>query len=76
MSRYRVVLVSHAYVTPFNREKARALAASGEAEVTLLVPGRWDGPVPGPERDEPYRLVRLPVGFPGRGGGHFYRSGL
>ncbi len=76
MSRYRVVLVSHAYVTPFNREKARALAASGEAEITLLVPGRWDGPVPGPERDEPYRLVRLPVSFPGWGGGHFYRNGL
>ncbi|MFQ5692550.1 MAG: glycosyltransferase [Nitrospinota bacterium] len=88
MSRFRVLLVSHAYSVPFNRAKARALAASGEAEVTLLVPARWEGEVPGgeesPEGEESpggetassYRLARLPVVWPGRGGGYFFRSGL
>ena len=76
MSRFRVLLVSHAYVTPFNRIKAEALAASGEAEVTLLVPGRWEAPVPPPAETAAYRLVRLPAAFPGRGGGYFYRAGL
>ena len=76
MNRYRILLVSHAYVTPINRQKASALAASGDVEVTLLIPARWDAPVPGLERDEPYRLIKLPVSFPGRGGAHFYLKGL
>ncbi|MBI2881701.1 MAG: glycosyltransferase [Candidatus Tectomicrobia bacterium] len=76
MSRMRVLLVSHAYATPFNRAKAEALAASGEAEVTLLVPGRWAGRVPGAQTGLPYGLARLPVAFPGRGGGYFFRAGL
>ncbi len=76
MSRFRVLLVSHAYVTPLNRAKAEALVASGEADVTLLVPGRWEHEVPPPEEGLPYRMAQLPVVFPGRGGGYFFRGGL
>ncbi len=78
----RVLIISHAYVTPFNRAKVEAISATGEVDLILLVPGRWEGsqpwegPVPDSWPGAPYRLVRGSIAFPGHGGGYWFLRGL
>ena len=72
----RVLVISHAYVTPFNRAKMGAICATGEVDLTLLIPGRWEGSVPDSWPGAPYRLVRGPIAFSGHGGGYWFLRGL
>ena len=37
----RVTLISHSYVAPINHEKLRALTASGQVRLQVIVPSRW-----------------------------------
>ena len=76
MSPLRVLFISHAYVTPFNRTKMQALSASGDVDLTLLIPTRWEGPVESSWPEASYHLVMAPVAFPGREGGYWFLRGL
>lgn len=73
---FRVLVISHAYVTPFNRAKMEAICATGEVDLTLLIPSRWEGPVPDSWPGAPYRLVKRSITFPGHGGGYWFSRGL
>jgi glycosyltransferase involved in cell wall biosynthesis len=76
----KVLVVSHAYAAPINREKLRALARRPGLEVSLLLPEIWrEG-----EREyrteageeDGYRIFTGSVLFSGRVTGHAYRDGL
>ncbi|MEE9274301.1 MAG: glycosyltransferase, partial [bacterium] len=80
----RVLVISHAYAAPINRQKLAALARRPGLEVSLLLPRRWrEGAGAGARerltesgREEGYSIFAGDVWFPGRVTGHFYRGGL
>lgn len=76
----RVAVVSHAYSDPVNHDKLRALARLPNVELTLVVPAAWRrqgvSRAPAPQETLDYRVLALPVIFPGRIGAYFFRSGL
>jgi glycosyltransferase involved in cell wall biosynthesis len=53
-----------------------AICATGEVDLTLLIPSRWEGPVPDSWPGAPYRLVKRSITFPGHGGGYWFSRGL
>jgi glycosyltransferase involved in cell wall biosynthesis len=71
----KVWVVSHAYVTPVNHDKLRALAALGDVDVTLLVPESWrtaTGVVRLPPMETPYPVVVSRIARSGRIGAYRY----
>jgi glycosyltransferase involved in cell wall biosynthesis len=73
----KVCVVSHAYVTPVNHDKLRALAAIDGIELTLLVPASWrtaTSVLALPPMDAPYRIERSPITSSGRIGAYRYRD--
>jgi glycosyltransferase involved in cell wall biosynthesis len=71
----KVWVVSHAYVTPVNHDKLRALAALGDVDVTLLVPESWrtaTGVVRLPPMETPYPVVVSRIVRSGRIGAYRY----
>lgn len=75
----RLWVVSHAYVTPVNQDKLRALARLPGIELTLLAPAAWrtGAEVATLPRDEaPYRVVPARVIGSGRAGACVYRDGI
>lgn len=76
----KVLVISHAYAAPINREKLGALARRMGLEVSLLLPEVWrEG---GREyrteagEEDGYRIFTGRVLFSGRVTGHLYRDGL
>ena len=81
LERVKVLLISHAYAAPINRQKLAALARRPGLEVSLLLPRLWresDGRVYSAVAGEEggVRIIPGEVVFSGRVTGHFYRSGL
>ncbi len=76
----RVLLISHAYAAPINRQKLRALAGRPGLEVSALAPRVWKESArvfrTEPGSRDGYRMYAGDVCFPGRVTGHFYRNGL
>ncbi|MFC1492094.1 glycosyltransferase family 4 protein [Nitrospinota bacterium] len=76
----RVLLISHAYAAPINREKVQALSRRPDLEMSLLVPRLWkEGErtyATEPGKQDGYSIFAGSVLFPGRVTGHVYRSGL
>jgi glycosyltransferase involved in cell wall biosynthesis len=73
----KVCVVSHAYVTPVNHDKLRALSAIDGIELTLLVPDSWrtaTGVLTLPPMDTPYRVARSRIASSGRIGAYRYRD--
>ena len=73
----KVCVVSHAYVTPVNHDKLRALAAIDGIELTLIVPESWrtaTSVLALPPMDAPYRIERSPITSSGRIGAYRYRD--
>jgi glycosyltransferase involved in cell wall biosynthesis len=73
----KVWVVSHAYVTPVNHDKLRALAALDDIALTLLVPDSWrtaTGVLRLPPLDAPYSIVASRISLSGRIGGYRYRD--
>lgn len=73
----RVLFVSHTYIVGVNQGKLDTVAATGKAEVGLLVPSRWKAPEWGRilELEKPYSMLRLypaRVLFGGRVGAYLY----
>lgn len=73
----RVLFVSHTYVVGVNQGKLDAIAATGFAEVGLLVPENWQALAWGKrfEVEKPYPRIRLypaKVWFEGKVGAYFY----
>ena len=71
----KVGVVSHAYVTPVNHDKLRALAALGDIDLTLVVPDSWrtaTGEIRLPPLDVPYRVVVSRISRSGRIGAYRY----
>jgi glycosyltransferase involved in cell wall biosynthesis len=73
----KVWVVSHAYVTPVNHDKLRALAALDGLELTLLVPDSWraaTGVLRLPRIEAPYSIVVSRLARSGRIGAYWYRD--
>jgi len=73
----KIWVVSHAYVTPVNHDKLRALAALDDVELTLVVPNSWrtaTGVVTLPAFDTPYPVVVSRIARSGRIGAYRYRD--
>ena len=73
----KVCVVSHAYVTPVNHDKLRALSAIDGIDLTLLVPDAWrtaTSVLALPPMDAPYRVARSPITSNGRIGAYRYRD--
>ena len=73
----KVWVVSHAYVTPVNHDKLRALAALDDVALTLLVPDSWrtaTGVLRLPSLDVPYSIVVSRITRSGRIGAYRYRD--
>jgi glycosyltransferase involved in cell wall biosynthesis len=73
----RILFISHAYVVGLNQGKLNAIAATGKAEVGLLVPNNWKASEWNRTIavEHPYPKVKLysaPVIFSGRGGAHLF----
>jgi glycosyltransferase involved in cell wall biosynthesis len=73
----RVLFVSHTYVVGVNQGKLDAIAATGEAEVGLLAPAKWQALAWGKRFniENPYPRIRLypaKVWFEGKVGAYFY----
>jgi glycosyltransferase involved in cell wall biosynthesis len=72
-----VCVVSHAYVTPVNHDKLRALAALDDIDLTLLIPDAWrtaTSVLTLPSIETPYRIARSPITASGRIGAYRYRD--
>lgn len=70
-----VWVVSHAYVTPVNHDKLRALAALDDVALTVLVPDSWRTPtgvVRLPALETPYPVIRSRIARSGRIGAYRY----
>src|SRR2546430_16905890 len=59
----RVLIISHAYLSPANRGKLRALASHG-VDVTVGVPQRWRDPVLGTTLEIAWERQNGGEGFP------------
>ncbi|HYE93197.1 MAG TPA: glycosyltransferase family 4 protein [Terriglobales bacterium] len=73
----KVWVVSHAYVTPVNHDKLRALAALGDVALTVMIPDGWRTPtgmVRLPRVDAPYPIVTSRISQNGRIGAYRYRD--
>ncbi len=73
----RVWVVSHAYVTPVNHDKLRALAALPDIELTVMVPDTWrtaTGVIRWSGLDTPYGVVVSRIARSGRIGAYRYRD--
>ena len=73
----KVWVVSHAYVTPVNHDKLRALASLEDVELTVVVPDSWRTPtgvLEFPGLDAPYRIVVSRLARSGRIGAYRYRD--
>src|SRR5262245_2464268 len=73
----RVWCVSHAYVTPVNHDKLRALAALDDIALTLLVPDSWrtaTGVLRLPALEASYAIVVSPISRNGRIGAYRYQN--
>ena len=73
----KVWVVSHAYVSPVNHDKLRALAALDDIELTLVVPDSWrtaTGVITLPAFATPYPVVVSPIARSGRIGAYRYRD--
>ena len=73
----KVWVVSHAYVTPVNHDKLRALAALDDIALTLLVPDSWrtaTGVLRLPPLEAPYPIVVSRLSRSGRIGAYRYRD--
>lgn len=73
----RVLFVSHAYVVGVNQGKLDAVAATGAAEVGLIVPRQWKAVQWDKllEFEQPYPRIQIypiPVWFNGRSGAYLY----
>lgn len=73
----RVLFVSHTYVVGVNQGKLDAIAATGAAEVGLIVPRQWQAVQWNKmlEFEQPYPRIQLypiPAWFKGRAGAYFY----
>jgi glycosyltransferase involved in cell wall biosynthesis len=72
----KVLIVSHSCVVKENQKKIKALADSGEAEITLLIPAKWKEPLRDIEAeklpDVKYDVVASRVYYNGRILRHFY----
>ncbi|NEQ52971.1 MAG: glycosyltransferase family 4 protein [Leptolyngbya sp. SIO3F4] len=76
-NKLRILVVCHAYVTGVNQGKLDAIAATGAAEVALLVPSTWKAMGWGKvkELERPYTSITLypaNIMFSGRVGAYFY----
>lgn len=76
-SSLRVLFVSHTYVVGLNQGKLDAVAATGKAEVGLLVPGKWEALAWGKrfKLEKIYPRIHLypaRVIFEGKVGAYFY----
>ncbi|MEE9240377.1 MAG: glycosyltransferase, partial [bacterium] len=75
----KVLVISHAYAAPINRQKVKALSRRPGLSMSLLLPRFWkEGErvyitEPG---EEGFRIFTGNVLFPGRIGRHVYRNGL
>lgn len=76
----RVLLISHAYAAPINRQKLQALARRPGLEVSALAPRVWRESSrvfhTEPGSRDGYRMYAGDVCFSGRVTGHFFRNGL
>ena len=73
----KVWVASHAYVTPVNHDKLRALAALEDVDLTLLVPDSWrtaTGVLQLPAIEAPYPIVVSRIKASGRIGAYRYRD--
>ena len=73
----KVWVVSHAYVTPVNHDKLRALAALDDIDLTLLVPDAWrtaTSVLRLPPLETPYPIVVSRLARSGRIGAYRYRD--
>ena len=73
----KVCVVSHAYVTPVNHDKLRALAAMDGIDLTLLIPDTWrtaTSLLALPPMQVPYVVARSPITRNGRIGAYRYRD--
>lgn len=75
----KIVVASHAYITPVNHDKLRALASYGDVELTLLAPATWRtafGRAALPPAAGSYRVVASRVILGGHIGGFIFRDGI
>ena len=73
----RLLTVSKAYLKSVDRDTLRILAQEGQFEVGLVCPALWQGNSSEKEPEETkgsFCLERLPLGFAGGKGFHFYRG--
>ena len=73
----RVLFISHTYVVGVNQGKLDAIAATGAAEVGLIVPRQWKAVQWNKllEVEQPYPRIQIypiPAWFKGRAGAYFY----